>query len=143
MEDKFYQPNYGDDDVITFNSSEMCKFGRFKQVLQSALQSKLPDTLVEYLEAQGITGTSIREYQKGSFRVENYNRKWFIDGKNCEILSIGAGGWQKGKLRIKFTLEFCPDEPEVEELTQSNDVEINQTESPLDDIRQLMSKDTQ
>ncbi len=143
MEDKFYQPNYSDDDVIAFNSSEMCKFGMFKQVLQSALQSKLADTLVEFLESQGIKGTAIYGSQLGSHKSYKHNWKWFNDGKNCEILSIGAGGWQKGKLRIKFTLEFCPDESEAEELTQSNDVEINQTELPLDDIRRMMSKDTQ
>ncbi|MBO1065034.1 MULTISPECIES: KGK domain-containing protein [Nostocales] len=33
--------------------------------------------------------------------------------------------WQKGKLRIKVTLQFCPDEPEIEE--------IKEPESPLDE----------
>ncbi len=141
MEDKFYQPNYSDDDVIAFNLNAMCKFGRFKQALQSALESKLPDTLVEYLEAQGITGTGMIEYPSGYPRGQNNNRKWFSNGKNCEILSIGAKGWQKGKLRIKFTLEFCPDEPEVIETTQSKEIENNQPESPLDDIRRMMNKE--
>lgn len=53
------------------------------------------------------------------------NWKWFSDGKDCEILSLGVKGWQKGKLRIKFTLEFCPDEPEFEEITQSNKPDKN------------------
>jgi len=142
MENKFYQSNYGDDDVITFNSSnssEMCRFGKFKQALQFALQDKLPDTLVEYLESQGIKGTGINELI--SNRWQNNNRKWFSDGKNCEILSIGGGGWQKGNLRIKFTLEFCPDEPEVRQAIQSNELESNQSESPLDDIRRMINKD--
>lgn len=140
MENKFYQPNYSDDDVIAFNASEMCKFGKFKQTLQSALHSKLADTLVEYLESSGIKGTSIYEYPSRSSRVEKNNYKWFSDGKNCEILSIGSGGWQKGKFRIKFTLEFCPDEPEVKQISQNNEPEVNQSESPLDDIRRMMNK---
>jgi len=39
-----------------------------------------------------------------------------------------------GKRKIKFeiTVKFYPDEPEVEE--------INQAESPLDDIRLMMDK---
>ncbi|NJK74587.1 MAG: KGK family protein [Richelia sp. CSU_2_1] len=58
------------------------------------------------------------------------------EGMNCQILKIGSPGWQKGKLRIKASLdyeayrasvkidcEFCPDEPA-------------EPESILDDIRQ-------
>ncbi|WP_369294386.1 KGK domain-containing protein, partial [Escherichia coli] len=40
---------------------------------------------------------------------------------------------EKGKIKLKVTLEFCPDEPEIEEVTQSNDAENNQASSPLDD----------
>lgn len=144
MEDKFYQPNYSDDDVIEFSSGnvpEMCKFGKFKQSLQFALQDKLPDTLVEYLETQGIKGTSIREWHPGTRDYQKRNSKWFTDGKDCAILSICGGGWQKGKIRIKFTLEFCLDEPELEQIKQSNELESNQPESPLDDIRRMMNKD--
>lgn len=140
MEDKFHQPNYTDDDVIAFSSSEMCKFGSFKQALQSALQDKLADTLVDFLESKGIKGIGISEFHRRYNRWQKKNWKWFSDGKNCEILSIGSGGWQKGKFRIKFTLEFCPDEPEVKQLMQSNEPEINRTESPLDDLRQMMIK---
>jgi len=142
MENAFYQANFRDDDVVEFSAGiepEMCKFGKFKQALQSALEGKLPDTLVEYLESKAIKGTSINELIEK--RWQNNNRKWFSAGKACQILSVDGKGWQKGKLRIKFTLEFCPDEPEIEEITQSNDLEINQAESPLDDIRRMMNKD--
>ncbi len=69
--------------------------------------------------------------------------KWFSDGIDCELLKVGAAGWQKGKVKINLnvTLEFCPDEPEVEEPPASNEQEISQPESPLDDIR-LMIKNT-
>ena len=63
------------------------------------------------------------------------------EGINCEILKLDSNAWQKGKIRVKFAIEFCPDEPELEQTTQSNDLEINQTESPLDDIRRMMNKD--
>lgn len=33
------------------------------------------------------------------------------DGVECELLSPRGGGWQKGKVRIRF--EFVPDEPET------------------------------
>ncbi|WP_052672375.1 KGK domain-containing protein [Aliterella atlantica] len=141
MEDKFSQPNYSEDDVIAFNSSEMCKFGSFKKALQSALQDKLADTLVDFLDSKGIKGTGISEFHQRYNRWQKKNWKWFSEGKNCEILSIGSGGWQKGKFRIKFTLEFCLDEPEFKQIKPSNELENNQSESPLDDLRQMMNKD--
>lgn len=67
--------------------------------------------------------------------------RWFEEGITCEVLKFDSNAWQKGKVRIKVTLEFCPDEPEIEEITQGSDLEINQAESPLDDIRRMMNKD--
>jgi hypothetical protein len=48
---------------------------------------------------------------------------------------------ERRKVRIKVSVEFCPDELEIEE-TQAND-EITQPESPLDDLRQKINKETQ
>ena len=56
------------------------------------------------------------------------------EGIDCQILRIGAKGWQKGKLKIEVnrsfqsgetqtSIKFCPDEP-------------LEPKSPLDDIRQ-------
>ncbi len=57
------------------------------------------------------------------------------EGIDCQILKIGAKGWQKGKLKIEVnkninsscktqtSIKFCPDEP-------------LEPKSPLDDIRQ-------
>ncbi len=37
---------------------------------------------------------------------------WFKEtGVVCEVLKTEGGGWQKGKIR--FRVEFIPDEPEV------------------------------
>ncbi|MFH7025920.1 MAG: KGK domain-containing protein [Heteroscytonema crispum UTEX LB 1556] len=53
--------------------------------------------------------------------TENDNqRKWFFESADCQVLKPGVRGWQNGKIR--FSLQFCPDEPE----------------SPLDDIRQQL-----
>ncbi len=68
--------------------------------------------------------------------------KWFEEGIDCEVLKFDSNAWRKGKVRIKVSLEFCPDEPEIEEITQINNTENNKPESPLDDIRQKMSKET-
>jgi hypothetical protein len=44
---------------------------------------------------------------------------WFTDrGIDCEALRFGSKGWQKG--RIRLSLEFCPDEPELPAPRASN-----------------------
>ena len=63
--------------------------------------------------------------------------QWFRDGLDCKMLKPGAKSWQRGKVRI--TLEFAPEILEVE----SSELENSKSESPLDDIRQRISKDTQ
>ncbi len=65
----------------------------------------------------------------------------FVQGVDCQVLRFGRKGWQKGKVRIKVSVEFCPDEPDVEEKPASN--EITQPESPLDDLRQMINKENQ
>ena len=42
----------------------------------------------------------------------NRYRKWIDEGVAVEILRVDSVGWQKGKLRAKVILEFCPDESE-------------------------------
>lgn len=63
---------------------------------------------------------------------------WFNKGIDCEVMSLSKG-WQKGKIRIKVTLEFCPNEPEIEEPDAINHTKNNQVKSPLDDIRQMVN----
>lgn len=40
------------------------------------------------------------------------------EGVPCEILRANGGGWLKGKVRAKFTIEFIPDE-KVSETTDA------------------------
>lgn len=60
---------------------------------------------------------SIRDWEDDELYKEK--KKWFREGVDCEMLQPNSN-WQKGKLKIRISLEFCPDRPE----------------SPLDDIRQ-------
>jgi hypothetical protein len=66
---------------------------------------------------------------------------WWNEGIQCQVLTHEGKGWQNGKVRL--TLEFCPDEPEIEETSTSNRLEIPQPESPLDDLRQRINQNNQ
>jgi len=93
------------------------------------------------------TGQMVSAIKQISIHLPNGNRnentieKWFNEGIKGKTLKVGAKGWQQGKFRIKVTLEFCPDEPEIEETSASNEPEIPQPESPLDDLRQRINQE--
>ena len=62
---------------------------------------------------------------------------WFSEkGCECEILRTKGGGWQKGRLR--FRLEFIPDDPAA--FLEDSTGEADKMQSPLDDLRSQLGK---
>jgi KGK domain len=103
---------------------------------------KVNKLLAEVKQAWRIQGLpALRNSLNGRGGISGTDDQWCALGVSCEILKPGDKSWRKGKIRVNISFEFCPDEPEVEEIIQSNDAEINQTSSPLDDIRQIMNKE--
>lgn len=122
MEDNSYLSEYSDDDVLSFASGQMFKVGKFREAVKFAFteQNRLPTSLTNALNEKGVS-------------VGLSNTKPMLEqGVDGEVLRIGAKGWQKGKIRIRISVEFCPDE-----------MEIAQTESPLDDLRQMINQENQ
>jgi hypothetical protein len=139
IEDNISLQNCSEDDVLAFDSGDFTfKLSKIKQALKSAFRSQVADSLIHSLASLGIGGLRI---PTGGGTTANGN--WFSEGKDCEILKIGAKGWQKGKVRLRVSLEFCPDEPDVEKTPTSNQLKISQPESPLDDIRRMINQETQ
>ncbi len=119
MEENSYLQNCSDDDVLAFAPNVMFKLGLFRQAVKSAfLQQNVRNSLSEALDSKGVKISGIQQ---------------LLEGRKCEILTLNSKGWQKGKFRIKVTLEFCPDAPDV--------TETSEPESPLDDIRRMMTED--
>ncbi|HLO85097.1 MAG TPA: KGK domain-containing protein, partial [Nostocaceae cyanobacterium] len=124
-----FQPleiNDNEDIVISFSEST------FKlSTLLSAMLSLILDDDLDTLRYKLINA--------GQGKVPSFKRYfWTNAGVNCDILKPGKN-WQKGKVRIRVALEFCPDEPEVEQIST-----LTEPESPLDDLRRLINKeDTQ
>jgi hypothetical protein len=117
-EENYYLPDYSDDDVLAFNGN-LVKVGKFRDLVKFAFNdpNQISDKIFELLRGNGVYINP---------------KDAFGNGLNGEVLKIGAKGWQKGKLRIKVSLEFYPDEPE-----------ISQPESPLDDLRQMINQENQ
>ncbi len=147
MEDKFSMQNCADDDVLSFGSA-MFKVDKLRQEVSNLLNEyKLGEQLSKSFSSQNLQ-INVGQGQANRNYAALYER-WFGNGIDCEILRLGAEGWKKGKVRMKLqvSIEFCPDEPEVEE-TQASEAaqasnEIIQPESPLDDLRQMINQETQ
>ena len=117
MENRFKSLNNDEykDTVLSFEVSMFKVSDLMKQVKQS-LETKGLDILKSNLNSRG--------------GIPGNTQDWYVQGVNCEILKPGNTSWKKGKVKINISLEFCPDEPEIEEIIQSNNTEINQSESP-------------
>jgi len=68
---------------------------------------------------------------------------WIQGGAPCEILEPGKN-WQKGRVRVKISLEFCPDETQVlpKELDNNSNKNLasQSPDSSLDDIRSIINE---
>jgi hypothetical protein len=116
MEFNDYLNNCQEDDVLCYKDNQLHKIHKIKNTFQYACFDNTSHHIFEELKRNEIKISEL---------------SLFKDGVNCQILKAGSNGWQEGKLRLKVTLEFCPNEPKVDA-----------PESPLDDIRQEMNKDS-
>ncbi|MBW4533405.1 MAG: hypothetical protein KME09_05660 [Pleurocapsa minor HA4230-MV1] len=99
-------------DVISFDNQKWLDINQLKVIIYQSFKNSAISPIDKYININyGLRNSSL----------------WFYQGGECEILRAGSPGWQKGKIKIKVTLEFSPDEPE-------------ETSSPLDDIRQEIDK---
>jgi hypothetical protein len=57
--------------------------------------------------------------------------KWTHNGVDCKILSVKGGGWQKGKIKVRF--EFIPDPIPTKTTIPPKTI------SPLDDLRSQLN----
>jgi hypothetical protein len=116
MEFNDYLNNCQEDDVFCYQDNQLYKINKIKNTFQYACFDRTSHHIFEELKRNEVKISEL---------------SLFKDGVDCKILKAGSNGWQEGKLRLKVTLEFCPNEPEV-----------TKPESPLDDIRQEMNKDS-
>ncbi len=113
MENQF-QTLENSEDVLSLEENPGNLFIQHPMLKISVLLQKLKCT---------VLGINISSWNHESYQDR---KKWLNEGLECEVLKLGEKQWQKGKLRVNVTLEFCPD----------------QIESPLDDIRQMRLQDS-
>lgn len=104
MESQNFSFSFSDESVVAFGSV-LHKAGRLREALKVVLTS------------EKILKTPSQD------ELKIFSKDWFEEGINCEALELGDKAWRKGKIKIKVSIEFHPDEPQA-------------PDSPLDDFRQ-------
>ncbi|MBD2097050.1 KGK domain-containing protein [Trichocoleus sp. FACHB-591] len=94
---------------------------------------KMPHTFKKSELEQGIRNILI-EFDSSYVTAR---KKLLNEGLSCEALRFGSQNWRKGKMRVKVSVEFCPDE--AEELIEDGKSLNGESKSSLDDIRQMIS----
>jgi hypothetical protein len=127
----------GEDDVLLLGKATFT-VGRFKELVARKLDYILFSIEAAEKESRKksiyywMQSLSINE--ETTIQVGEINWSSPQEGIDCQLLRIGAKGWEKGKLKIEVnrsfqsgeaqtSIKFCPDEP-------------LEPKSPLDDIRQ-------
>ncbi|AFY40708.1 KGK domain-containing protein [Nostoc sp. PCC 7107] len=128
MEDNFNLENCHPDDALSVKD-KVFKIMQIQEGVQKVFGEDLSSMIYNSLNSCGIQ-IEPGGYLVGSKYYKQY-QKWFTEGIECEILKLGAKAWQPGKIRIKVTLEFIPDEPKITE-----------PESPLDDLRRMIHEES-
>lgn len=128
LNNNFKLQNCTDEEVFSFNS---------KLIKAHELRTKLASAFVAGNQIPSIVQNSLWQ----DYGLEISSSLIFNNGIECEALKLGAKGWQKGRMKILVNLEFCPDEPDVKEISEINQSKIKQTEElNLDDIRRMINQ---
>ena len=89
---------------------------------------------------QSVLHININDIYK---EVDDFHEQWCQDGIECEVLKPGEE-WQQGKVRFTMKAEFFPDDAEEEKVKENGHQEVeNITESPLDEIRQQLTEESE
>lgn len=137
MEENFYPKDCNDNDVISFGNATY-KIGSFKRALNKSFNNNLGFELNRQLQQNGIRIPNTIFKPPG---INEPGSRWFENGIDCEILNLGSKQWKKGKVRVKFTVEFYVELEETEKVSNNENSEYIEPESPLDDLRQKFNEE--
>ncbi|PAX51848.1 KGK domain-containing protein [Brunnivagina elsteri] len=111
--------------------------------------------LLENIQAKLSTKISNNYYVKDIFKGISINGTFLMcgnilwnsseDGIKCQLLKVGSKGWQSGYLKMRCSVKIVPSENlKGHDRLQSDLIlefysdEIQEPESPLDDLRQII-----
>jgi hypothetical protein len=126
MEKRVYRPLETEKD-----QEAVVSFGKYGE--STFMFSYLVNQIREAFKQEGMQSVVQRLQPQGGLPKNHYELSG--TGLDCKVLETNSPGWQKGKLRIKITVEFSPDEP-PQPLEEDNP---ETPESELEKIRQALN----
>ncbi len=133
MEENYYLDDCGDNDILSFGDYTV-KVSQFRAAIKEAFQGEIPQIIDNALKAKNINLTTQDNFDIGEWFGQLLQNNPEIgqillqQGIDCQLIKPNQA-WQQGKVRIKVSLEFCPEGRD------------NKTsDSSLDDIRRNLNK---
>lgn len=149
MKEHSFLSEFNDDDVLSFQPRRVkhpeyiTRLDKFRDAIRDILLQNIGEFLYEKLKSRNIetwAKYSEQSLEGGRSTTITRSQDWLQDGIDCQVLRLGSPAWQTGKIRIRISVDFYPDEPEIELDSGSNN---NQAEPvigfPLDDVRKSIS----
>ncbi|MGL4377695.1 MAG: KGK domain-containing protein [Microcoleaceae cyanobacterium] len=133
MSENFNLSDLADEDVISFGEN-VYKVGKIRRVLKDLGDRDMGQQLSYKLQSLTV------KFDDKLLRNGNVceHEKLFEPGIDSEILKLGAKEWKKGKAKIKISFEFYLEDDENDDDSTMSQSEINQSKSPLDDLREQL-----
>lgn len=129
MQEHSFLPEFSDDDVVEFEENNMTKVKVLRNAVIQMLNDDLEKHIKNHLVSRNITIPSAIGSKNNEKQDVIHKNIFLKQGVRCEVLNLGAKTWKKGRLKLRLSLEFEPDEPEAKKPS-----------SPLDDIRQAINQ---
>ncbi|MDY7006907.1 MAG: KGK domain-containing protein [Cyanobacteriota bacterium] len=137
MEENFYPKDCNDNDVISFGDNTY-KIGILKQGLIQSFDNNMGYKLDQKLMENRI---KIPDLIIQPPDINEPYARLFDSSIDCEILNLGSDKWKKGKFRVKISVEFYVEAEETEKISNNENSEYIEPESPLDDLRQKFNEE--
>lgn len=97
-----------DQAILVFNNTTH-SVKELRYAIDVAMLSDLPQELVDSLRSQGIQIELGTTDSNGHWQPLK-ETTWFQAGVDCKVQQPDTSVMQSGKLKLKISLEFCPDE---------------------------------
>ncbi|WP_413199001.1 KGK domain-containing protein [Nostoc piscinale] len=125
MEDIFKPIECNDDDVVEIGDN-IYKIRRIKSGTSQSSNQNLSNQLQQGLNNQKIQFPS----------CDYFSHK----GIDCKILTLGSQNWKNGKIKFKLSVEFYIEEDV--EINNSQDLDVAEVESSLDELRRRLQEES-
>jgi KGK domain len=97
-------------DILSFGDNRLYKIDKVKNILESKLNDRFVALRFVNLLSETLSLSS---------KDVKASTEWFITGKNCEYLKVGAANWQTGVIKLGFYVGVVNQQGEFERLESS------------------------